>query len=199
MQQLFQAEGLRLAALRTAACHVNVEHHSLIHYVAVLTCIYQCLTGNKRWSISAELIECADAAGLALVSTRRAPEPLRRQVKTEANSKTSMACNLRGSRRCVCGLALVMATHSEWLDWSAVWRTLVSAELMLTERALSRWLFLCAPDLGAARHHCRARARTSGYRARMATPAGRKVLAARKKRGRHVLCPANLKKPNKKR
>ena len=42
----------------------------------------------------------------------------------------------------------------------------------------------------------RARARTSGYRARMATPAGRRVLAARKKRGRHVLCPAHLKKPN---
>ncbi|KAK9831967.1 hypothetical protein WJX81_004154 [Elliptochloris bilobata] len=83
---------------------------------------------------------CSSLRGLALVSQRRAPEPLRRQVKTEANSKTSMACKFRGSRR--------------------------------------------------------ARARTSGYRARMATPAGRKVLAARKKRGRHVLCPAHLKKPN---
>lgn len=41
----------------------------------------------------------APCAGLALVTQRRAPEPLRRQVRTEANSKTSMACKFRGSRR----------------------------------------------------------------------------------------------------
>jgi large subunit ribosomal protein L34 len=38
---------------------------------------------------------------------------------------------------------------------------------------------------------CRARTRTSGYRARKATVGGRKVLAARQKRGRKVLCPAH--------
>ena len=36
----------------------------------------------------------------------------------------------------------------------------------------------------------RARTRTSGFRARRLTPGGRKVLAARRKRGRKVLVPA---------
>ena len=36
----------------------------------------------------------------------------------------------------------------------------------------------------------RARARTSGYRARRATVGGRKVLKARRAKGRHVLAPA---------
>lgn len=36
----------------------------------------------------------------------------------------------------------------------------------------------------------RKRARTSGFRARAATVGGRKVLAARRKKGRAVLCPA---------
>ena len=36
----------------------------------------------------------------------------------------------------------------------------------------------------------RARARTSGFRARLATPTGRKVLKARRKKGRKYLAPA---------
>eukprot|EP00195_Chlamydomonas_chlamydogama_P016034 CAMPEP_0202890032 /NCGR_PEP_ID=MMETSP1392-20130828/555_1 /ASSEMBLY_ACC=CAM_ASM_000868 /TAXON_ID=225041 /ORGANISM="Chlamydomonas chlamydogama, Strain SAG 11-48b" /LENGTH=128 /DNA_ID=CAMNT_0049573511 /DNA_START=24 /DNA_END=410 /DNA_ORIENTATION=+ len=37
----------------------------------------------------------------------------------------------------------------------------------------------------------RKRRRTSGFRTRMQTPSGRKVLAARRKKGRHSLCPAS--------
>ncbi|CAL5229943.1 g13371 [Coccomyxa viridis] len=37
----------------------------------------------------------------------------------------------------------------------------------------------------------RARTRTSGFRARMQTPSGRAVLKARRKKGRHTLCPAS--------
>ena len=37
----------------------------------------------------------------------------------------------------------------------------------------------------------RKRANKSGYRARMATPAGRKVIKARRKKGRKNLCPAS--------
>ncbi|CAK0784225.1 hypothetical protein CVIRNUC_007429 [Coccomyxa viridis] len=37
----------------------------------------------------------------------------------------------------------------------------------------------------------RARTRTSGFRARMQTPSGRAVLRARRKKGRHTLCPAS--------
>ena len=42
--------------------------------------------------------------------------------------------------------------------------------------------------------HCRKRARVSGFRARMASPAGRKVLAARRKKGRRALLPAAVPK-----
>lgn len=38
----------------------------------------------------------------------------------------------------------------------------------------------------------RKRARVSGFRARMATVGGRKVLTARRKKGRKVLCPAGM-------
>jgi len=38
---------------------------------------------------------------------------------------------------------------------------------------------------------CRVRTRTSGFRARNKTVGGRKVLRARQKRGRKLLCPAN--------
>ena len=41
--------------------------------------------------------------------------------------------------------------------------------------------------------HRRKRRRVSGFRARMATKNGQKVLAARKKKGRHSLCPASEK------
>lgn len=41
---------------------------------------------------------------------------------------------------------------------------------------------------------CRKRARVSGFRARMATPGGRKVLAARRKKNRKVLVPASVPK-----
>lgn len=37
----------------------------------------------------------------------------------------------------------------------------------------------------------RRRTRTSGFRARKLTVAGRRVIKNRRKRGRHVLCPAN--------
>ncbi len=43
-------------------------------------------------------------------------------------------------------------------------------------------------------HHTlrhRARRRTSGFRTRMASPTGRKVLKLRRKRGRKNLCPAS--------
>jgi large subunit ribosomal protein L34 len=38
---------------------------------------------------------------------------------------------------------------------------------------------------------CRARRRTSGFRTRMASPTGRKVLKLRRKRGRKNICPAS--------
>jgi large subunit ribosomal protein L34 len=43
----------------------------------------------------------------------------------------------------------------------------------------------------AAHPCCRARTRTSGFRARTLTPGGRKVLKNRRKKGRHTLTPAN--------
>mmetsp|Transcript_20002 Transcript_20002/g.32927 ORF Transcript_20002/g.32927 Transcript_20002/m.32927 type:complete len:114 (+) Transcript_20002:148-489(+) len=38
------------------------------------------------------------------------------------------------------------------------------------------------------------RKKVSGYRSRRATPGGRRVLKARRAKGRHVLCPASLRK-----
>jgi large subunit ribosomal protein L34 len=38
---------------------------------------------------------------------------------------------------------------------------------------------------------CRARRRTSGFRTRMASPTGRKVLKLRRMRGRKNICPAS--------
>ena len=38
----------------------------------------------------------------------------------------------------------------------------------------------------------RKRARVSGFRARMATVGGRKVIVARRKKGRKVLCPGGM-------
>ena len=46
--------GWRLALVwlrRTAARRVDMGHHSLVHCVAVLTGIHQCLTGNERWTV----------------------------------------------------------------------------------------------------------------------------------------------------
>lgn len=40
-------------------------------------------------------------------------------------------------------------------------------------------------------HLHRRRTRTSGFRARKLTVGGRRVIKNRRKRGRHVLCPAN--------
>lgn len=49
--------------------------------------------------------------------------------------------------------------------------------------------------LGCTLHGTRRkRARVSGFRARMSSPGGKKVLAARRKRGRKVLCPASVPK-----
>jgi large subunit ribosomal protein L34 len=52
-------------------------------------------------------------------------------------------------------------------------------------------------SIGCTKRGTRRRAtRTSGFRARMATPSGRAVLKARRKKGRKVLCTKSLyKKP----
>lgn len=47
--------------------------------------------------------------------------------------------------------------------------------------------------------HCRKTKTTSGFRSRNATPTGRRVLKARRKKGRKVLCPASLRKDGKNR
>lgn len=46
---------------------------------------------------------------------------------------------------------------------------------------------------------CRKTKTTSGYRTRKATPTGRRVLKARRKKGRKVLCPASVRKDGKNR
>ena len=52
-------------------------------------------------------------------------------------------------------------------------------------------LVVAKTSLGCTLHGSRKkRAHTSGFRARMAKPAGRKVLAARRKKGRKTLVPA---------
>ena len=45
-------------------------------------------------------------------------------------------------------------------------------------------------SLGCTLHGTRAPARTSGFRARLATPGGRRTLKLRRKKGRKYLAPA---------
>lgn len=44
---------------------------------------------------------------------------------------------------------------------------------------------------------CRHSKRTSGFRTRMRTFKGRKIIKARRKKGRHVLCTSSLRKNGK--
>lgn len=37
--------------------------------------------------------------------------------------------------------------------------------------------------------------RVSGFRSRMRTPGGKKVLKRRRRKGRHILCPASIRPP----
>ncbi len=94
----------------------------------------------------------------------------------EANSKTGIGLTKRGSRRCVCS--------SPCSTWSAL---TLSLDLGCVNQEIA-WLTLTIRSGGP---ECRARTRTSGFRARMRTPNGRLVLKARRKKGRKLLCTAS--------
>jgi large subunit ribosomal protein L34 len=124
-------------------------------------------------------------------------------------AKKSMACTTEGTNRC--GLSI-----SSWLKCAAVASCLDTKYLAPQQRVIigcaahpvallgwhrqggagscgsmqsssCSWLVLISSV-------CRKRRTTSGFRSRMQSATGQKVLKARRKKGRHVICPASQKK-----
>ena len=90
----------------------------------------------------------------------------------EANSKTGIGLTKRGTRRWASDLDCCNKAGADQLG-------------LLYSGFAACMVCSCEASL------CRARTRTSGFRARMQTPSGRAVLKARRKKGRHTLCPAS--------
>lgn len=124
---------------------------------------------------------------MVLGAAQRLAQGGRSGLLVECNNKKGLGVTLRGTRRCVPEACRSMAAARE-TGWAhgppaACCPCAAAMGLALTRICRSGGCTRCCahPPSTHSLSACRKRARVSGFRARMATPGGRKVLAARRK------------------